>query len=520
MGKLGWIIPVAITGTLVLVAGGFYLAIMDHGQSTYKPIEATNEQVITRQVVKSFAHTHDNKEIDFHIDSDSLNQILYNSTKSLREDPNVGGMFGDFYLTIKDRNYTFYVNLDLKVIKTRAILNTVLSETDDEYIFTVKSVKLGNLGATWIAEKAGVLEKIDGAFQNAFQGTNLSIKSDLKNKKLTYAKEDMHKDMINLMSSSTGSEDDSIFMKAIKSFDFNFSFADGMHVKTDLSNKIENTAKSDSHIASTPDSHYYNYEQAKTYINNGMEVYKSLIKGGAVTDQEAKEAAEIDFKMMKTLGDGSLEVNNTVKNRIKSTNYTIYGTSGTHKVAYITEDEIDEILLSTGIIGDNYLFHYDEESVYVVIDRFYCDLFTDANGDSYFNYTVGININGLETRAIIETKCEPIANSFTADFKISNIYYGETVAGEDFQAKIKDYFKSAIDSMTDNAWITYEPDDGMGGKLANTIRMNFDRLVDTEGELAAYKTAFDTAGGTREFSIDKDAVGLGNRGSLELFYAK
>ena len=518
MGKLGWIIPVAITGTLVLVAGGFYLAIMDHGQSTYKPIEATNEQVITRQVVKSFANTKENKEIDFHVDSDTLNQILYNSTKSLREDPNVGSMFGDFYLTIQDRNYTFYVNLDLKAIRTRAILSTVLSETDTDYVFTVKSVKLGHLGATWLAEKTGVLGKIDDAFQNAFQGTNLSIKSDLKNKKLTYAKEDMHKDMIKLMSSSSGSEDDSIFMKALKSFDFDFSFDGGMHVKTNLANKIENTSKSDSRLGA--DTHYYNYDQALKFIDDGMGVYKTLIKNGALNDDEMNGAAEINFKLMKTLGDGSLEVNNTVKTRIKNTDHSVYLTSGEHRVAYIGEEEIDEILLSTGIIGDNYLFHYGEEAVYVVVDRFYCDLFTDANGDSYFNYTVGININGLETRAIIETKCTPLANSFVADFEITNIYYGETVAEEGFQSKIKEYFKTALDSMTDNAWITYEPDDGMGGRLTNVIRMDFDRLVDTEAELAPYKTAFESAGGTKSFSIDRDNVGLGNRGNLELFYTK
>ena len=520
MGKLGWIIPVAITGTLVLVAGGFYLAIMDHGQSTYKPIEASNEEVIQRQVVKGFGHTKDQKQIDFHVDNDTLNQILYNSTKSIREDKSAGQFFGDFYLTINGNNYTFYVNLDLKAIKTRAILSTVLSENDEEYVFTVKSVKLGSLGATWLAEKTGVLEKIDGAFTNAFQGTNLSIKSDLKHKKLTYAKADMQKDMINLMSSSSGSDDESIFMKAIKSFDFTFSFEDGMHVKTDLTSKVENTSVSDSRIGTDAGSHYYNYNTALNYIDTGVSIYKDLLKSGTVSDAEAKATADISFDALQTLGDGSKEVNETIKTRIKNTDYSVYASAGTRRVAYIGEEEIDEILLATGIVGDNYLFHYGEDVVYVAVDRFYCDLFTDAKGDSYFNYTVGVNINGLETRAIIETKCNPKDNSFVADFEITNIYYGQTIAEEGFQSKIKDYFKSAIQSMTDNAWITYEPDDGLGGKLANTIRIDFDRLIDTEPSLEDYKTVFASAGGTKSFAIDKDAEGLGNRGKLELYYSK
>ena len=35
MGKLGWIIPVAITGTLLIAVGGVYLSIMDLNKSSF-----------------------------------------------------------------------------------------------------------------------------------------------------------------------------------------------------------------------------------------------------------------------------------------------------------------------------------------------------------------------------------------------------------------------------------------------------------------------------------------------------
>ncbi len=519
MGKLGWIIPVAIVGALTIAAGAVYFTILDTSKSTYKATELKNEEVFQRQFVLGMANTKESKEIDFHIDQDSLNQILYNATETIREDATLSKYVGDFYLTIKGSKYTFYVNLDLKAIKTRAIIETTLSENDTDFVFKINNIKLGHMGATWIAEKSGILGRIDEAFGNAFSGANLSIKSDLKNKKITYAKEDMEKDMLNLMSSSSGGDNDSLFLKALKSLDFQYSFDGGMHVKTNLESKIKNDAVSDSHIGTDADSHYANYDKALEFVDGTVDLYKTFLQKGATDGTLLSDTAKGGFKQLQTLGDGSVKVNERIEARIRATDPVGYAVPGEHTAAYIGEEEIDQILLATDIVGDNYVFHYKEDVVYIVVDRFYCDLFTNAEGESFFNFTLGVNINGLETRAIIETKCEPKENSFVADFKISNIYYGETTAASELQGKVEEYFESAISKIaeTDNSWIIFEPTDD-GVKVKDTIRINFDRLIDNEESLAPYKAAFEAAGGTKSITIDKDEVGINKRGKLELHF--
>ena len=74
MGKLGWIIPVAITGTLVLVAGGIYLSIMDLNKSSFKPEDISTEHVLQRQLVRSLEKTSEEKKIDYilWLDSDMV----------------------------------------------------------------------------------------------------------------------------------------------------------------------------------------------------------------------------------------------------------------------------------------------------------------------------------------------------------------------------------------------------------------------------------------------------------------
>lgn len=508
MGKLGWIIPVAITGTLVLVAGGIYLSIMDLNKSSFKPEEITTEKLLQRQLVRSLETTAETKKIDYTIDQKCLNQVFYNATDSIRNDPKMSQYIGDFYVQIKGKNYKFFIEANLKVIQTRFIIDTTLKETDTDYIFHVDSIKAGNFPAKWLIDMTGVTKNLP--LESTFTDMGLNIKVDLDNSQLTYAKADMEKDLLNLMSSKSGSGDDELLSSTLDTMNLKFEMNAGLHVTGDLTDMQENTDISDSSTETTT-GHYEDLEYIKKCIEDGVKSAKEDAAKGK-KDDEIQSSAEYYFKQIKALGGGD-GVNTVVQNRVKSTNEaTTYASSGNWKIAYIGEDELDQILIGTDVIGKSYLLHYADEVAYVVVDNFYCDLF-QKEGKSYLNYTLCININGLETRAIIETECQPVANSFKANFAINEIYYGTKPAKAKFQKVVKDFFSDAINSMDDSSWVHFDKDNDI-------ISFDFDKLFEKD-ELSAYKTAFELGGnGTKSFCIDKDNVGLGGEGQLSLHFAR
>ena len=508
MGKLGWIIPVAITGTLVLVAGGIYLSIMDLNKSSFKPEEITTEKVLQRQVVRSLEATAETKKIDYTIDQKCLNQIFYNATESIRKDEKMSQYIGDFYVQIKGKKYTFYIEANLKVIQTRFIIDTTLKETDTDYIFNVDSIKAGNFPAKWLIDMTGVAKNLP--LESTFTDMGLNIKVDLDKSQLTYAKADMEKDLLALMSSKSGSGDDSLLSSTLDTMDLDFEMNAGIHVTGDLSDMQENKDISDS-STDTATGHYEDLELIKKCVEDGVKSAKEDAAKGK-KDEEIQSSAEFYFKQIKKLGGGD-GVNTVIQNRVKSSNdASTYTSTGNWKVAYIGEDELDQILIGTDVIGKSYLLHYADEVAYVVVDNFYCDLF-HKEGKSYLNYTLCININGLETRAIIETECEPVANSFKANFKINEIYYGAKVAKDKFQKVVKDFFSDALNSMDDSSWARFD-------KENDIISFDFDKLFEKD-DLIAYQAAFEIGGGgTKSFFIDKDNVGLGGEGQLSLHFAR
>ena len=55
MAKAAVIVPLAIVGTLALGAGALYLSVLDKTPCPYSPNEMSNDQLITRQLVRSLA---------------------------------------------------------------------------------------------------------------------------------------------------------------------------------------------------------------------------------------------------------------------------------------------------------------------------------------------------------------------------------------------------------------------------------------------------------------------------------
>lgn len=503
--KLGIFIPLGVIGTIVLAAGGLYLAVMDTTPSPFKPQDITNEQLLQRQLVRSFKDVESSKEMLYKIDEECLNQIIFNSSKELREDEQYQGMIGDIHVEIKDNNYNFFVNVDLKAIKTRVILETVLETKDTAYEFKINKIKLGSVPLTSIVKSSGILKNIDLA--KTFQDAGLTVSVDYDNMVITYLKSDMKKDLSAKISSTSTDE---MIQSAMDAIEFEFGFDSGLYARGNFSNLIENPSKSDSRSNS---SHYANYAARKALVTEQAKEVAAMYGKNGNTETSVQQAANERFARLQNLATEGDDANTIIKDRMMETEWYSYvlDTTFNGEVAYVTEEEIDSILGKTEVLGKNYLLHYENELVYVVVDSFYCDMFTSGT-NSYINFTMGINLNGLETRAIIETKATPKNNSFACDFTIENIYYGSTPAPDGFTTMVKNFLEDGVNSMEDHTWFEYH-------KADNKFTIDFDKMLKTDIGLAPYYNVFDTLGiGRRDFHIDKEKVGLNGNGKLSLWF--
>lgn len=506
--KLAWIIPVAVTGVIVLVLGGIYLSIMDHGKSNYTPTEITNKQLMQRQLVRAFKDTEKEKVIEYKLDQDCLNQILYNATEEIRNDAAVKDYIGDFYVKISGNNYKFYVNANLKIVRTRVILDTKLVDKGDDYIFQIKSINLGNFPAKWLVDATGILNKVD--LGKLFEDFGLSIKADLEHDRLVYNKADMRKDMVTLMSSPASAQgnEQELLKGALETFNFQYNFEGGIDVKSDLTNFVGNSKISDDRFnaddASKTSNHNVKYKNVLEKIDSSLIIYQSMIKASA-KDSELASTIKAEFEELRAYGDTTYDINKDIHDNVSSNPEDYYQTPGfNQRVASITEDDIDNFLRGSDIIGKHYVMHYQEEIAYVVVDNMFCDMFT-KDGDSFMNFSIGININGLETHSIIETKCEPIANSFKANFSIEHVYYGSEIASESFEKVVKEIFKEAVDPDSPKAWVSY---DG----ATDVMTMDFEKILDT-----SYLNVFNTKG-TKTFYLDRTGSLITDNGALELWF--
>lgn len=486
--KKRMIILASIFGVIGITCSVFVFLIMDLSLFPYTDQNLTNEQVINRQLALSLNDAETNKSINFEINQDSLNQLLINSRKTLQD--NSG--YRDFYVDIEDNNYIFEASINLKLISSKVYVHTTLTNENGDFIFNINKVKLGKLGGKRMLNK----EVFDATFANA----GLNIKLDIENNRLIYSKDDIRNDFNNMLHINNNNLTNIV----INNMDLNYDSDNPFKVSGNLSMLIENNEVSD---CSLEGPHYASYEATKQAINNATQNVRNVL---SQSDEIIIDTANNQYGTLKDLQPKGEGINSIVKKEIQTlpTNPSSY--SGTTKVASVSESQLDDVLHSSNILGKNAIFYDKTQLSYLVIDRLYSDIFTNENGDKFINYSIGLNVNGLETRVVVETKYLQIANEFEADFDISHIYYGNKLADDSTKSNIKELFKMIIQSINDS-WISYKEN-------ANKVSFDFSKLIKDDGDLAVYKDIFYDLGGTRAFDISSNKVN--ETGEFSLYFTK
>lgn len=501
-GLLGLIIPLGVIFTLLLPVGVVALMLFDPTKSNFQPENITTEQVFQRQLVRSFKDISTTGKMEFKVNQDTLNQVLYNAMGDVKKqvaEP-YASMLGDLYVEINNKDYNFYLPVNAFGFQSRAKVFTVLSGDEDnstEYVFTIKGANLGNFPAWDIIKMTGVLNSLD--LNSTFQNAGLRIKSDLPNGRLTYNKHDMMEDLTKMMSNTSGEQGD-LLSGALEMMDISFNFNNGINGIGDFNAMKDNADKIDSasRLSSLNDAH-------NNIITPAVTKATEAIKNGT-PEQEALDTLKNDFSALKTAYGENKDINSLVSDRLSKFNYVdyltdaIYGTGGQFKnVSHVDENEISSVLKSTGLLGTTFTFNYKDEVAYAVIDQFFTDVFV-RDGQSYLNFALGVNLNGFETRAIIETKVTFAQDAFVAELDFSGgIYYGTKAAPQVFETAVKTYMDKAIDDLiSGGGWDSLSHEHG-----STKIKIDFDSMLKKNFKTNTYLTIFD-AFGERRINVENE----------------
>ena len=494
MKKRWLLIPISISLIAFIVGGVFYFNILDLNSSNQIDLNVSKQQIIDRQLITAFDGSKNSKKLSFELDQYSLNELFIDSTKKLG--------LNDYpvYVEINEDKYTFFFNVDYGIIRSRIKIYTSLLNEEDSFVFKINSINLGNLSAYGLANN-GTLANL--RLEDVFIEAGLNISVDYANSEFKYLKKDVQTDLTKMLTS----KENELFNEIVSSFDYTYS---PFKAVGDYSNLIENKAISDS----SPNSmHYIAYPSMLENVDVAVHELNEILNSPIVNKEEVfLKAADSYFGRLRKVFPETYGLNEIVKHNIFSRIPSQYDGGGySYEVANVTEDQITSFLVTSNIIGKNYVFHYENNLFYLVIDNFYADIYSNELGDTFISYTMGINLNGVETRAIIETQAYPYPNDFITDFEINNIYYGSKVASESFGDLIFDFFIDAIKGMEDNSWFTYNRDN-------KTIAIDFSTMIKSDPDLEGYRIVFYENEGKKEMIINENTVD--ESGSFTLRYSR
>ena len=480
--KLKWIL-LSVFSLFLITCITFSLLILDPSFNYYQ-VHST-DTYLGWMFADALRNTKENKKINYQINEDDLN-VLFSFSNSL------------INVKIIDDHYCFFVKDNFLFIPTKIVLDTTLEKSQAGFIFHINSIKNGRLNTYGILSSTGKLHQID--LEKIFADVGLSMKFDYEHSQILYLTEDFNKDMNNKILFY----DDELILNIVENVSKSYEINDGFNVSLDLSNNIYNNSKCDGREDSN---HYAMNSSLLGNILNEMDKY-----GFQKTDELNNGALEVTaFNVNINAApyvESATSIHDLALDRIEEKPVSEYaGSSYDKEVASFNELDLDLLLLNSKIIGSSSLFYSDNGLSFVVIDRVYVDIFTNDLGEAFINYIFGININGLETRIIVETKALNPIDEFACDFAITNIYYGSEIPNASFKSYGKTLLSRVLSKLD---YITAKTKN-------NLVTIDFKPLFEDES-LASYKSIFYDSIGTRKLVVNSSHIK--DVGSFSLRFAR
>ena len=438
-------------------------------------------EVVENSLFNSFSNVKDTGKLDLHISQDDLNGVFKKAYSSI--DETAKSFVEGFWVDINDNHYTFFIEVKLAFFKTKISFATSLIDEvnttnplEGRYLFKMDSVSLGRLSAS--PSMASTLDTTDtvSSLEDSLAEKGLHLKIDLANNQLVYKKSDLQKDVTAFM------ESNDILGAAITQFladglaTVNTNSGKNISFITDISSLRTNELYVDPNNDINLDLASYAAKTStalKKYTSlnsNRVEFMKYLIHGYDESSAETQnlvynlDLSDIGISNVTAYKGANLAeatpLNDKVKNQINAVDIA------TNKIAEIKESDINAFLKSSSAIGTGtILTNANKDVVYVVVDNVNCNI---VNNKLYI--TVGINVNGYETRVIILTDFVKMEN-YKLSLSIENVYFGTHEINAKLRSVIDSYLGTALGN---GSIISYNGS-------TNLLEMDFSSAVEESG---------------------------------------
>ena len=489
-GLIVFIVILVIIGLPIALLYGFCYDATKHDPNI-QPAEAS--QVVQDAVFDSFAPAKAEKKLKLSVGQEQLNSVFKGIYNKLN--PEVQKYVKGIYVDINNEKYTFYVEAEVPMFSSRAIVETTFTETINEtnplqgyFTFKIVDAKVARLSGAldWVDRFApNALTDFGKTLQNAFQNAGLSIKVDMKQRTFTYVKADLVKDAMKMIGEQklVGDLIDVFFEKGLTKLNPNGGTA--MTFETNLVPLHTNA----------------NYVVEADSLNLDLAPYKTktldLIKKGIVP-VTSKDLGAIQQYLIRGYEGSSETERNAVKNlnltSIGISDYTTYKgadlESGkvdieqsmkeqaianiptfatNHIIGSISESDINSMLHASSLIGTSTIFTKGSgetaDLVYVTFNDVTAQLVND-----HVYLSLAASLNGYDIRFIIVTTLDASAEQL-AQYKVAlrfdSFYFGEYKAPQNIENTILDYMGKGFASTGEIAF------------LNNSLILDFSGSIDT-----------------------------------------
>ena len=451
--------------------------------------------------VDSLDRTIEDEQITMVVTENDMDNIL---ESALNKAGIKSGFINKAYVDIKGKQYTFYIDLDAYVMKSRIKFVTELEESEDKqtFIFRIQDMSIGLLTGLVKPTKAVVSRFVNEQIVNmVFAQAGLSIKFNKTENYLYYAKSDVMSD-INGMG---GNNNMGLFYDVVQTLvkkdmaDFNIESANFLDVTMDLKELKTNEYVTDDtyHIKVPHDevgtkcrdklvqlvnADQFDRTEEKVFGTNLKTVFAFLFAGGydKLSDENKALIDSIDFSIVGIAdvpGYTGFDLNNssdylTQKMKEGLMTFDDFEHSQT-EVTILNEQDLNNYIAGRNIIGFTTLMHRQAEESYKInymtVDNFYSNIYHDGD-EQIAEFVCKININGYPTSLTFVSNAEVQDDSIVFTIKEDGVKFGNIFAPE-----LNNQFFNVIKGALNNgdASISAEEKDGK-----NTITMHFSNIVE------------------------------------------
>ena len=456
--KRRWPIVVLITLlVLILPIIGLYVFIYDGDTKvTHTDPTQTSEVIGNRILVDSLDPAKEEKKIQFAVSEADMDNMI---VSALKDAGATGGAVRKAYVYVHENRYVFYVDIDLRILKTRLKFNTLLreNETKDSFIFSIQDVTLGKVSGFKDISKSIVGGFINTTSINSFiKQIGLSATYSGSDLAFIYKKADLISDICEKTKNDSIDLYHNVMEAILKDEIFTFDlktqyFVEGTadlvplttnELVTDYTDQLKLTAnqvgeKCRDKLVQLVNEHHLDVNSVDPSI-----VFKFLFAGyDHLTEIEQDKVNTVN---MSSIGISDKESykgfdldkpqyapHTVLTNSIKIDNLISKDSSINKSICRITENQLNNYLAGRNIVGyTSLLTRFDGDTYkanFITIDNLYCNLYKST--DKIAEFVCKVNINGHQTSL---TFASTVPEGGIADgkmnFTVNEINYGQTEA--------------------------------------------------------------------------------------------